>query len=172
MERWSRMCLAATLAVLVLATATQAQMVSRIGVGFHYWKALDDVDVDDVDEDGLGWLISYKLVPSSLLNFQADLELLPEGYAGSDKNVFAPQAFVVAGNSLYGALGIGILYSDGDFADEPFYTLRAGFDMQLLPSLFADLNVNYRFENWDYSDVQDNISMDTLTLGAVVRFQL
>ena len=166
--------IAALAAVLTLLPAVtgHAQTSSRIGVGFHYWKALSDVDVDDVDEDGIGWVVSYKLVPSSLLNFQADIELLPEGYAGSDKSVFAPQVSVIAGSSLYAAVGIGMLYSDGDFSDDPFYALRAGADMQLLPKLFADINLNYRFENWDYSEVKSNIDMDTLTVGAVVRIAL
>ncbi len=167
-------CIAALAAVLTLAPAVtgHAQASSRVGVGFHYWNALSDVDIDDVDENGIGWVISYKLVPSSLLNFQADVELLPEGYAGSDKTVFAPQVSVVAGSSFYAAVGIGMHYSGGDFSDDPFYALRAGADVQLLPKLFADLNLNYRFEKWDYSEVKSNIDMDTLTVGAVVRIAL
>jgi hypothetical protein len=172
MNRWFRIAALTSLLVLALGVSAHGQTSSRVGLGFHYWKALKDVDVDDVDEDGLGWLISYKLVPSSLLNFQGDVEMLPDGYAGSDKKVFAPQLSVIAGSSFYGAVGIGILYSDGDFADDPFYALRVGADIELLPRLFADVNVNYRFENWDYSDVKNNIDMDTLTLGAVVRLAL
>jgi hypothetical protein len=172
MTRWYHaVVVAAALALLCGATA-HAETSSRIGLGFHYWKALKDVDADDVDEDGLAWLISYKLVPSSLLNFQADIEMLPDGYAGSDKKVFAPQVSVVVGSSFYGAVGIGMLYSDGDFGEDPFYALRAGADFQLLPKLFGDLNVNYRFENWDYSEVKSNIDVDTLTLGAVLRLAL
>ena len=172
MARWVRLAALTGLLVFVLGVSAYGQTSSRVGLGFHYWKALDDVDADDVDEDGLGWLISYKLVPSSLVNFQADVEMLPDGYAGSDKQVFAPQVSVAVGSSFYGAVGIGMLYSDGDFADDPFYALRAGADVQLVPRLFADVNVNYRFENWDYSDVKSNIDMDTLTLGAVIRFAL
>ncbi len=172
MNRWYRVVVATGVLALALGGTVQAQTSSRIGLGFHYWKALKDVSANDVDENGLGWLISYKLVPSSLLNFQADVEMLPDGYAGSDKKVFAPQISVIAGSSFYGAVGIGMLYSDGDFADDPFYALRVGADMELLPRLFADVNVNYRFENWDYSDVESNIDMDTLTLGAVIRLAL
>jgi hypothetical protein len=172
MSRWYRAGVLAAVAAVVFGATAEAQTSSRIGLGFHYWKALSDVDVDDVDESGLGWLISYKLVPSSLLNFQADIEMLPDGYAGSDKKVFAPQISVVAGSSFYGAVGIGMLYSDGDFGDDPFYALRVGADIELLPKLFGDLNVNYRFENWDYSEVKRNIDMDTLTFGAVLRLAL
>jgi hypothetical protein len=162
----------ATALLLALSLPADAQMQSRIGVGVHYWKALKDVDASGIDEDGLGWMISYKLVPSSLLSFQADLELLPDGYAGAAKQVLAPQILAVAGKSFYGAVGIGTLYSDGDFADDPFYALRAGVDLEILPRLFADINVNYWFEQWDFTDVKQDVSMDTLTLGAVVRLQL
>ena len=43
----------------------------------------------------------------------------------------------------------------------------------MLPSLYADLSVNYRFN--DEADLEDddrNIDTDTLFLGAAVRFSL
>ena len=156
--------------LLLLPHPAQGEMQHRLGIGAHYWKALTDVDPDEFDQDGLGWLITYKLVPSSILNFQLDFEVLPKGYAGSDHRVVSPQGFVLAGDQIYGALGVGVHYSDGDFADKAFFILRAGFDMELLPSIYTDINVNYRFEEWDSGEVKP--SVDTLTLGAAVRFRL
>lgn len=55
---------------------------------------------------------------------------------------------------------------------DPFFGLRAGFDIHLLPYIFLDINANYRFEDWDdISDVDEDISTDTITLGAAVRIQ-
>ena len=156
---------------LLISSSADAQIHHRVGLGFHYWKALEDVDFEDIDEDGLGWLISYKLATSSMLKFQMDLEVMPRGYGGSDHRVVAPLGYVLAGSGIYAALGLGIHYTDGDFADKPFFALRTGLDFELLPSIFTDVNINYRFETWDFDEVRDKISTDTVTLGAVVRFQ-
>lgn len=158
-------------AILLISSSAVAQTHHRAGLGLHYWKALEDVEFSGIDEDGLAWVISYKLATSSMLKFQVDLEVLPKNYGGSDHRVVAPQAFVLAGSGIYAALGLGMHYTDGDFADRPFFALRTGLDFELLPSIYTDVNINYRFENWDFDEVRDKISMDTLTLGAVVRFQ-
>jgi hypothetical protein len=164
-----------TCAIVLISSSAFAEIHHRVGLGLHYWKALDDalddMEFQDVDEDGIAWLISYKLATSSLLKFQLDLELLPRDYGGSDHRVVAPEGFVLVGSEPYVALGFGIHYTDGDFAEKPFFALRTGIDFELLPSIFTDININYRFENWDFDEVRDKISTDTLTLGAVVRFQ-
>ena len=91
--------------------------------------------------------------------------------AGSDQYVFSPQAFLLVGEVLYAGAGIGINYSDSEFADEPFYALRVGLDIPIFPKIFLDVNVNYRFEEWDFDKIEDDIDLDTLTLGAMLRFQ-
>ncbi|MFA7455551.1 MAG: hypothetical protein WCZ10_13935, partial [Desulfobulbaceae bacterium] len=32
----------------------------RIGGGVNYWTTVDDIDHDDIDEDGFSYLISYQ----------------------------------------------------------------------------------------------------------------
>ena len=157
------------LAVLVLATASFGG--SRIGAGMHYWKTLDDIDLGEIDESGVSWIVTYQYGAPSLIKFQADLEIFPEKFAGFQETALAPQVFVILGSVIYGGVGIGTYYVDGDFADNPFYLLRAGLDLELVPKLFLDINANYRFENWENIDEQlEDIDTDVITLGAALRF--
>ena len=148
----------------------QAEAGTRIGAGLTYWHALDDVDFSDFDRDGASWFFSYQSRGAYLIGWEADLEFMPKGFMASPKTVYAPQAYVVAGTSIYGALGIGWYYSDGDWADEPFYALRAGMDFAVLPTIYLDLSANYRFTKWgDLKDEDIDIDTDTLMLGAALR---
>jgi hypothetical protein len=149
-----------------------AETKNRLGVGAQYWKAIDDIDVDDVDDDGFSYYISYQLRPASLIKFELDLEMMPDGFAGAAEDVFAPQAYLILGSSIYAALGTGIYYSDGDFADDPFFAVKAGLDLHLLPYFYLDINASYRFDDWDsISDLDDDLSTDTIMLGAAARLQ-
>ena len=65
-----------------------------------------------------------------------------------------------------------IFYTDGEFSDDPFFVLRAGFDIEVLPSLRLDLNANYHFTDFEsISTVDEDVDTDTITLGAMVRFE-
>lgn len=88
------------------------------------------------------------------------------------KEVYAPAAYLVLGTGLYGALGIGGSYSDGDFSKDPFYALRVGVAIEVLPKLFLDINANYRFNEWEeIKTVDEDTNTDTITLGAAVRIE-
>ena len=160
---------------LLLASFTFAESAHRLGVGAHYWKTIDDLDkegVDDIDEDGFSYLATYTYKPA-LLGLGLDVEWKDEGFAGSPEAVYEPQAYLILGDALYGAAGIGGYYSDGEFADDPFYAFRAGLDIELLPSVFLDIHGNYRFETWDsLSDDAADIDSDTITFGAALRIGL
>ncbi|HMO49528.1 MAG TPA: hypothetical protein PKE26_03600 [Kiritimatiellia bacterium] len=166
MKKWTNMMLGLTLGMAVFATDSYGG--SRLGAGVNYWVALDDVDVENVDDNGFSYYISYQHRGDHLLGFQADLELLPDRFG---EDAWAPQAYVVIGKSLYAAAGAGWVYSDGDFADEPFFALKAGFDLEIVSGLYLDLNVNYRFN--DKADLEGegtDIDTDTIFFGAAVRF--
>lgn len=138
----------------------------RFGGGVNYWKALDDVNVRDIDDKGLSYFVSYQYRPS-LVGFQLDLEMLPDLYG---KNAYAPSAYVVAGTSLYAALGVGIVNRDSKWANDPFLALKAGMEMELLPSIYLDFGVSYRVEGkMDLGDALDDIDTDTLFLGVAAR---
>ncbi len=144
----------------------------RLGGGAHYWRTMDRIKDDDykVDDSGVAWLVSYQYVPTFLLRIQTDLEIFPSGFGGFDKTTFAPQAYLVVGSGLYVAGGIGVHYADGKFGDDPFYAVRAGLNVAVLPGLRLDLNANYRFLDWnDVRKLDKKINTDTITLGAAVR---
>jgi hypothetical protein len=154
------------------AGAREAPAAQRLGVGGHYWSSVSAIDVNDIDENGYSWIISYQYRPAGLLGFEADLEIYPSDYVGLNQGAYAPQAWVLVGGTIYAGLGAGIYYSDSRFADAPFYVVRAGLDLALLPGIFLDINANYRFEEWGHlNDIRGDISTDTVTLGATLRFE-
>ena len=162
--------------IVVLLSVSLAPVTAEthyeVGVGAHYWRTLHDLDLDGVEEDGVAWYASLQIVPAALLRFEFDLEMLPEKFAGGRDNVVAPAAYVVVGTGIYGALGIGGYYSDGSFEDDPFYAVRAGLVIELLPSLHIDINANYRVNEWEaVRQIDENLDTDTITLGAAARLQ-
>ncbi|OGV60943.1 MAG: hypothetical protein A2498_07370 [Lentisphaerae bacterium RIFOXYC12_FULL_60_16] len=165
----------AILAGLMVFEGTMQAGEHFIGGGAHYFKTIDAIDNDDgeFDENGLAWVVSYQYQFGAIFKIQADLELLPEDYAGSPEKVWAPQAFLLLGRGLYAGLGVGTLYSDGEWADKPFYAIRAGLDLELLPRLHLDINANYYFNDWDsVNTLDEDVDSDTITIGAAARFQL
>jgi hypothetical protein len=165
--------IAFALACLVPAPAVQAadgMGTHRLGVGANYWKTIDDIDLANVDDNGLSWLLSYQYAPVGLFKFEADLEYFPDLGGGSEA-VWAPEALVIVGGIVYAGAGAGIYYSDGDFGREPFFMLRAGLDFPILPFLFVDINANYRFNDWGSLSGSD-LDTDTIRLGAFVRMAL
>jgi hypothetical protein len=159
------------MAGLMVSDTALADSAHRLGVGLHYWVAVKDIDVDNVDENGYSWIFSYQYIPAGIFRIEADLELMQEGYAGSDTNVWSPQAYAIIGSWIYAGVGIGVNYVNDEFSKDPFYALRAGLDLEILPSIFLDINGNYRFENWDVDDVKEDVDTDTVNLGAVVRLE-
>ncbi len=171
MKKWIAWMMAGLVAFGGVSTFAEAG-AHRLGVGAHYWETLDDIDADDVDEDGFSWVATYQYKPG-LLGLGLDLEWKEEGFGGSPEAVYEPQAYLILGQALYGAAGVGGYYSDGDFAEDPFYFFRAGFDVELLPSIHVDIHAIYRFEQWDELESSDtDADSDTVTLGAALRIAL
>ena len=161
---WIAVAAAMTLTVAGPAMAGD----NRLGVGANYWVALDDID-SDVDDTGFSWLLSYQH-RAGIVTFELDGELLPDRFG---ETAIAPEAYLLIGGVIYAGAGIGIIYSDSSFADEPFFALRAGLDLELLPGLHLDVSGNYRFnDSADLKDSQRDIDTDTVFLGATVRIEL
>ncbi len=153
--------------LICVSPAARAGGSSQLGAGVYYWKALEDLD-SRFEENGLSYYASYQYKPG-FVGFEADLELQPDRF---DENAYAPQAYLVVGETLYAAAGIGILYTDGDFADEPFYVFKAGLDLEVLPSLHLDISANYRFnDRADLSNDATDVDTDTVFLGAALRLE-
>jgi len=169
-KRW--LLVVSIIGLFVWAQGVRAESANRFGVGANYWRVMDDIDVHNIDKDGFSGLVTYQYRAAALLKLEADLEVFPKGFQGIDRAAYAPEAFLVLGSTIYGAAGVGILYAHGDFANEPFYALRAGLDLEILPKLFLDINVNYRFaKTTDLSETAKDINTDTMMLGAALRLE-
>lgn len=141
----------------------------RIGGGVNYWTALDDVDVDDIDDDGFGYVLSYQY-RGDLLGVGVDVEMLPDRF-GEDS--YAPQAYLLLGRTIYAGAGIGIVNTDDEWADDPFFSFRAGLSLEVLPHVNLDVYGQYRFESdEELEDEATDIDTDTIYLGAALRITL
>lgn len=157
------------LSLLLLSVCSYAGN-HQIGIGAHYWQTLDDIDIGDIDEDGVSWLVSYQYRPT-LLGLGLDVEAREFSFLGKDETLYEPQAYVILGGIIYVAGGVGGYYYDGEFAEDPFYFGRAGIDIQIL-MVHLDIHAIYRFEEWsNFDDAVDGIDTDTLSLGAAIRLE-
>lgn len=156
------------LSAAAVATPGAAADAHRLGGGINYWVTLEDIEINgkEFEDDGVAYLVSYQYWPS-LFGLEIDLELLPDRFG---ETAVAPQAYALIGRSIYGGVGVGIVYSDDDFAEEPFFALKAGFNLELLPGLYADIYGNYRFnDSVELKREDTNIDTDTVFLGAALR---
>jgi hypothetical protein len=145
------------LAIAVLTPAVSSAGGHRIGFGYHYWAPI----------------VSYQYLFSPVTRFEVDLEYFSDGYGGSISKAYAPQVYLLFGRFLYAGLGVGITQSDGfldgsDWSD-PWYALRGGIELLLLPRIHLDINANYRV---DAFKALENVDTDSLTLGASLRVSL
>ena len=159
------------LGLITLTTTGAFAGEHRIGGGANYWVSIDDIEVGDnkLDDDGIAFFGSYQYWPG-LLGLEVDVEFLPDRFGES---AVSPQAYLLVGKGVYAGVGIGTTYTDGDFVDEPFFALKAGFNIELLPGIYADIYGNYRFnDSADFEDEDTDIDTDTVFLGLAVRVAL
>ncbi len=164
---WTWIGLAVVVALVAATPASAAE--HRFGGGIHYWRTLDDLEDDFALEDsGTAYVLSYQILPAGIFRFEGALEYFPEEFGGAEQEVFSPQVYILVGHGLYAGVGTGVLYSSDleDDVSDPFYALRGGFELTLIPRVHLDLNANYRAEAWNELG---NVDVDTLTLGAQVR---
>jgi hypothetical protein len=154
--------------LLICATHGEAYCGHRFGGGLHYLRTLGDIkDVPEFDANSLGFLASYEYT-LTLLKIEGDLEWIPD-FGGSDKSLWVPQAWGLIGSMIYGGVGIGIGYIDGDWQDNPFYALRAGVDLGL-GGLGLDVFASYQFQTTKVFEEFESDDLNSITFGAIVRF--
>lgn len=157
-----------------LATAPARAAEKRLGFGVHYWESvsnLADKGFGHLNDNGTSWLISYQLAPRGLFTLEADLEYFNGGFGGSDQSTFSPQFLMLVGHGLYAGVGIGVNASSGfdnTFSD-PFYIGRLGFNFEVVPRLYVDVNANY--QNNAFNQL-GSTSTDAITLGAMLRWDI
>jgi len=169
---WRWIWLAAAAAIVLTAAPAASAAEHRIGGGIHYWRTLDDLEdegFDELEEDGTAYVLSYQFLPAGIFRFELGVEYFPKEFGGANEEVFSPQAFVLIGHGLYAGVGVGVLTSggfEGDEFSDPFYALRGGFELTLIPRVHLDLNANYRADAWNELE---NVEIETVTLGAQLR---
>jgi hypothetical protein len=145
----------------------------RFGLGAHYWRALDDLDVTDleVEEEGVAPYLTYQYAPEGWFRFELDLEYYEAGFGGATEAAVSPLAFLLVELGLYGGVGVGVTISDGidNNVSDPFYAARLGYDFAVLPNVHVDVNANYRADSFAALEDYDS---DSITLGAAVRIAL
>ena len=168
MKKWMILAAMGALTVAGVEQVRAEESAHRLGGGANYWTTIDDVDTDNIDEDGFSYFASYQY-RGDLLGLELDVEMAPDAW-GDD--VIIPQAYLIVGGDIYAAAGAGIV--TGLDGDEPiFYALRAGLDLELLPHINVDIYATYRFgEEIDLDDAVDAIDTDTVYLGAAIRIGL
>ena len=156
---------ALTLSITIVESASAA----RLGAGLHYLRAVSDIDPDgEFDKNDFAIFGTYT-VSGALINIEGNLEVVPD-YLGSDNVLFQPAAYGLLDlGLLYGGVGIGIGYLDGDWASQPFFALRGGAELEL-GGLALDAFLSYRFQNADFGDAVRDLDLDTLTLAAQIKF--
>lgn len=155
--------------VLFGLNAAAVRADSSLGLGVRVFRATDDLP-HQFSETGLGGSISWRTYWTDLVGGQVEMDLYDDGYAGAPQEVVSPQAFLLVGREIYGGVGAGMLFSDGDFSDSPFLVLRAGYQKALEDWVSLDLNVSYEYAEWDgVNKFDESADSDMLVFGAGVR---
>lgn len=158
-------CLMAS-GILVHAGAAAAEL--RLGGGIHYLHTLGDIkDSEEFDENAIG-IMASATYGFAMLRVEGDVEFIPD-FGGSDEAMWQPQAYALLGDLIYGGIGTGIGYIDGDWQSQPFFALRAGVDF-VLAGLDLDAFASYRFQKEEDLKALGSDDLDTITFGALIRF--
>lgn len=140
------------------------------GAGVNYLRTVGELkDDDDWDNDNLSYVGIYQYAPSPFARLAVELEHIPDVGPDEDDTIWQPQAYALIGSAIYAGVGIGMSYMDDEWADDPFYALRAGIDLELVPSLHLDIHANYRFQEIDEVDDLDSEDADQIMFGAAAR---
>lgn len=146
-----------------------------LGVSAHYWQSVKDIKIKEMDGSTIAWGITYQLQPMDFVILEVDVELMPQSFADAEDDFFAPQVLLLVGDGLYAGIGVGRYFnaSDSEWSDLPFYELRAGISLELMPYVSWDLFANYVFSDWDdLKDSDADIGAETVTLGTAVRLEI
>jgi len=134
-----------------------------LGLGVHYLNTVGDMkDAEGFDSSAFGFIGGFSF-GASLINFEADVEWVPDYAFGKD--LWQPQAYAFIGTFIYGGVGVGIGHINGEWQDNPFYALRAGVKVAML-----DLFTSYRFQKWDAVEDFESDDLNSLTFGAIFKF--
>jgi len=156
------MTLVFAIAPMLFLATTATDSHAKIGLGVHYHASLGEIkDDSDFDSDSIGFLGALAFGPA-LLNFEVNVEYLPNAWG--DYDLVQPAAYAFIGKYIYGGLGIGVSHLNGEWSEDPYFDIRAGVKL-----LVFDMFASYRFVDFDdLGDMGDDL--DSLTFGAMLKF--
>jgi len=155
------MLLAITPVLFLASMATESQ--AGLGVGIHYLKTVDEMEsTSGFDSSFLGFLAAASYSPG-FINFEVDVEYIPN-YA-FDKDLIQPSIYAFLGNHIYGGFGVGIGHFNGEWADDPFFDLRAGLKVMVF-----DFFASYRIQDLDELNDLESEDLNAVTFGAIYKF--
>ena len=155
--------------VAALIASAQAASAASIGGGVHYLRNLGDIEDNGYEPNNFSILGSFQF-PLAMLKLEADVEYMFD-LMGTDEGAWLPQAYALIGGMIYGGAGIGIVNFDGEWADDPFYNLRAGVNLPLA-AMTLDVYATYQFWNDDQLESLTGDDLDAVTFAGVLRFDL
>ena len=140
------------------------------GIGIHYLRNLGDISNDpnvDLNENSASLIGSLKsgLGP---ITVDGQVEYIFD-YIGTGNEMWQPSVWGLLGNLIYGGVGMGIGYTDGDWQTNPFYALRAGVNLPL-GKRAIDLYGTYNFQSDQELENLTGEDLDSVTFAAVLHF--
>jgi len=157
-----------------------------LGVGFHYFYALDDIRSDLEDDfrnayhrDGIAINASYKYKPNKVWGLICELQTFPDGYYDAE-DAISPRLLVVIGDFIYAGGGVAWNYTswsdltedfhESEHWSDPYFLIRGGLNLPfILPKMKLDINASYEFNEWNDLDY---FNSDTITFGATLRISV
>ena len=169
MRTWNRSLVATLSLIAVVGIATPAVALPQLGLGLHYLRTLEEIQIDgDVSQNDIAVFGSIT-IPVAIIRIEGDLEWVPD-YLGSNNSLWQPSAYAFLPlGLLYGGVGMGVGYLDGNWASSPWYGLRAGIEFGLA-GLALDGFASYRFQNASFGAGLGEFDLDAITFGVQVKF--
>ncbi len=156
-------------ALAVCVTPIHNAYALSVGGGVHYLRNLGEIEDNGYEANSFSIIGSVQF-PLAMLKLEADVEYMFD-LMGTDEAAWLPQAYALVGGMIYGGVGIGIVNFDGEWADDPFYNLRAGVNLPL-SSMSLDLYATYQFWNDEQLEDLTGDDLDSITFAGVLRFDL
>jgi len=166
------------LCLLIVFTAViplaGAEELYRLPTAINVSKLeLADLRVNDVTPaaEQKAAVFTFNVNPRNLLQFKADMALLPKDPAADPDTVLLSQIFIAVGDDLYAGLGAHYVIEDGILSDKPQFSLRTGVDLEILPYISLYISADYHFDDWRKSKEKDVFSEEEVSWGGALRIQ-
>jgi len=77
--------------MMIVGTSAKAEGL-LIGGGGHYWTVIDDIDTDNLNDNGVAYFVSVQARMAEIFKLGVDVERVPDDFVLADEDAYAPQA--------------------------------------------------------------------------------